>query len=510
MDSNNVPPHGGNGKDTMEMKKGFFRPASFLFALLFLLTSVLACAEKPEPVGLDDTLPSSTEETEELIHADLPEMDMEGYTFSVYHWTLSGNAALYNDFYSEELDGDPINDAVYERNTRLQQQYNFEIDYAEDEYNIIRSNVTAVNRSNDDVYDLVLVRLADVSTNVLEGDFLDFYSDIPYVNFDKPYWDQDLCREMSFLDHLYLADSALSNEDVQETLSILFNKTMARDRNFPDFYEAVRHKEWTIDRLYEIVNGWEGDLNGDGNMSVNDDEYAMISGDFAIMSLFNGCGGTFATKDDDGYPEFTFPTEENYEITELIRDIMTHTNYANCDTSKESFDRVTMFGNNRSLFFSYSVKSIVALRGEEGIDFGILPTPLYDETQDHYSSYISKHGMGMFSVLRPEQDPDKIGFLLEALSAGSYYDLKKAYYDITLKTKMSRDDESQEMLDLIFEHRRIDWADVYDFSLFVSAYLRQLSRTPEKSIITIYASYENLIEQKMEEFYSTVERLDAE
>ncbi len=490
------------------MKKDFIRPIALLFALLFTLTLLFACAE-PKPVGTD-TLPPSEEETAELVHADLPEMDFEGYTFSVYHWSLNGEGADFNDFYAEELIGEPIGDAVYARNKRLEEQYNFTVDYAQDEYNVIRANVSTANRSGDDPYDLVLVRLADVPTNVLEGDFLDFNSDIPYVDLDKPYWDQSLRYEMSFMDHLFLVDSSLCNEDTQETVAILFNKQMASDRQMPDFYEAVRNREWTIDRLYEIVTAWEGDINGDGNMTANDDVFAMNSNDFAILSLFNSCGGTFVTKDDFDYPEFTFPTEENYEITEVVRDIMTNPNYANSDTIAGGCDPIGMFRDNRSLLFSYSIKSTVRLRGEEGIDFGIIPHPLYDEFQEEYVSYVSKHAMGMLSVLRSERDPDKVGFILEALSAGSYYDLKNAYYDVTLKTKMSRDDESQDMLDLIFSRRRIDFTDVFDFSLFGNAYLRQLSATPGKGIVTIYASYENQIEQKMEEFYSTVERMDAE
>ena len=51
------------------------------------------------------------------------------------------------------------------------------------------------------------------------------------------------------------------------------------------------------------------------------------------------------------------------------------------------------------------------------------------------------------------------GKIVEALSAESHKKLVPAYYEVSLKTKYSRDEESVRMLDLIFE------GVVYDFGL---------------------------------------------
>ena len=79
------------------------------------------------------------------------------------------------------------------------------------------------------------------------------------------------------------------------------------------------------------------------------------------------------------------------------------------------------------------------------------------------------------AVLKSASDPERTGIIIEALSAESMYTLTPAYYDITLKTKLSRDEESAAMLDLIFENRVFDigamynWGNVYQLTLDLAA-----------------------------------------
>jgi len=49
--------------------------------------------------------------------------------------------------------------------------------------------------------------------------------------------------------------------------------------------------------------------------------------------------------------------------------------------------------------------------------------------------------------------------MLEALQSESAKTVRPAYYDIALKTKYTRDDDSVEMLDLIFNTRVVDIGD---------------------------------------------------
>jgi hypothetical protein len=56
--------------------------------------------------------------------------------------------------------------------------------------------------------------------------------------------------------------------------------------------------------------------------------------------------------------------------------------------------------------------------------------------------------------------------ILEDLSAESRYILQPAYYEINLRGKFARDDESREMLDIILNNSAFDIGYVYDFGNF--------------------------------------------
>ena len=63
------------------------------------------------------------------------------------------------------------------------------------------------------------------------------------------------------------------------------------------------------------------------------------------------------------------------------------------------------------------------------------------------------------------------------MEAAAYYAnqmITPAYYDVALKTKYARDDESQQMLDIIFADGTVDLSTVYDWGGAANAIRGQL------------------------------------
>jgi hypothetical protein len=94
-------------------------------------------------------------------------------------------------------------------------------------------------------------------------------------------------------------------------------------------------------------------------------------------------------------------------------------------------------------------------------DFGILPLPKYDEEQEQYHDLVSLWAANMISVPKSLSDQERTGIIIEALSAESMYTLTPAFYDVVLKTKAARDEDSAAMLDLIFEARAFELGNLY-------------------------------------------------
>jgi len=129
-------------------------------------------------------------------------------------------------------------------------------------------------------------------------------------------------------------------------------------------------------------------------------------------------------------------------------------------------------------------------------DFGILPFPKKDEKQENYITSLRDTFVG-FCIPADNADPEFTGTIMEALCvSGSQYVIP-AYYDVVLKGKTARDDESSEMLDIIKETLKVDFIFAYGNVLgdigntFANAYNKQVA------LSTVWAAQKGSAEAKL-------------
>ena len=74
-------------------------------------------------------------------------------------------------------------------------------------------------------------------------------------------------------------------------------------------------------------------------------------------------------------------------------------------------------------------------------------TRKYDENQkDYHSTSLDEFSMFVIPIDAP--DMDKTAFITEALCAESYKKVVPVFYDVVLKTKNARDNDSAQMIDI--------------------------------------------------------------
>ena len=93
-------------------------------------------------------------------------------------------------------------------------------------------------------------------------------------------------------------------------------------------------------------------------------------------------------------------------------------------------------------------------------DFGFLPYPKWDEKQAEYYTSVDGGHEGL-AILKTITDPEFVGIISEALNAESWKRVVPAYYDVSLKFKGTRDEQSIAMLDRIVDSRIFDFGYVY-------------------------------------------------
>ena len=163
----------------------------------------------------------------------------------------------------------------------------------------------------------------------------------------------------------------------------------------------------------------------------------------------------------------------------------------------------SIFTENRCLFYTRYLKAASWFRDMD-TDFGILPYPKWDATQQDYCNTMHAYGTSYISVPITTADQARTGAVIESLAYYGQKQLTPAYYETTLKGKYFRDEESAAMLDLIFKSRFFDIGMYYQFggynemvitmmqqkkTDFVSMYEKKEAKALEK-IAEVNAAYD--------------------
>lgn len=487
--------------------------AKLIFLCLLASSILAACGNtaSKDPAA-SDSLADNLQATETTAEAVLPVMDLGGYTFRIAHWYNDAWASRSCvDIVAEAENGDAINDAVYRRNLAVTDTYNVNFSLQTFDMmempDIMRTSIIA----GDDAFDLMYLRLWNQKSMFVEGLFLDFNT-IPYINLENPWWDSGCVKSMTVLDRLYLAASSINISDENATACVLFNKEIAQKNDLEDPYQMVKDGEWTIDAMREMYTGVTADLDGDGKMSGKD-IWGFLGANDVASSFYVGAGGTYVSRDADGNLYDSFDNERNFDIVAKIQSVMTdNDNFYNHHTGTQRL-RVTddnqyrdLFSNGHGLFFWSRMDEVTTLRSME-TDFGILPTPKYDAAQENYISLVSQHTTGLMSVPNTVSDPERTGIVLEALAKASYTELTPAYYETTLKYKASRDEDSADMLDIIFANRVYDLGEYCNFG-GVADIVSSVCRDNSLGTASEYESRKKSIESSLQEMMDAIAEIE--
>jgi len=211
-------------------------------------------------------------------------------------------------------------------------------------------------------------------------------------------------------------------------------------------------------------------------MTVWEDRWGLCVYNDSLHAFLVSGGGALAVKDENDIPYIDFASEKNIAVMDKVMNLMYNPEYVVNVQAPPKGGKATPngaeacrmgFEENRILFIWTRMRFVEFFRGMES-NFGIVPLPKATETQDKYYSVVNPYTGVMLGVPASADNLDRISIILEALSAESRYTLQPAYYDVVLQRKYVRDDESSEMLDIIFGStpmgdRVYDIGSVYSF-----------------------------------------------
>lgn len=490
---------------------------ALLLAVLMVASVFVACQDNDPDESKDGTVSKS--EGDGRYVADLPEFtwDTKSGTYGTFDVLVYSNK-VQTTYYSEEIGYDlyattdeVLNTAVMERNNYVEQLTGVEV-VAHPVDNVITTLNDEI-ASGMSTYDMAMPFMPGAATLAQEGKLHALNSEklSAYIDLTQPWWDANATSGLSVDGIVYFTTGDISIMQKIVSTAVTFNKDMYASL-FPGektLYEMVDDGEWTLDKMIELAKVATVQ-DGDGDWDIDDTWGCSASHGDANM-FYLASGNTICAKDSDDLPVFSMQNASSVSAAIKVLEALQTDGWAimaqdmsgmgATDIWKASLD---VFGEGRALFRTTAFSAIKKLRAyEEGVEFGIVPMPKLNAEQEKYYTPCSAHMAYAVVIPNCVADEEFSAYMTELVCCEAKNYVTDAYYEVTLKKRDSKDDETERMLDLIFSNVIYDTGYIYGFSGasgILTGLMASKGTDVQSSVEEVADSIESAIEDTIENF----------
>ena len=490
------------------MKKAKTLTSLLLAALLLAPSMLTSCSDSA--VNSDDTTAdtstvsapsadSSSEETEAettVISDDLPDEDFGGYAFRILSCVFY-NKELATYITNDELTGVPVDDALYNSKTNIEDRFKVGISWIETGNETAGLN-TAKNAINagDDAFDILIGHDGNTVGLGKSGLLRNMY-DIDEFNFEKPWWPNNAVESWTVAGKMFAASSYISYCGIHWTRAMTVNKDWAEELQMGDTYEAVREGKWTLDMLNTLTEDVSYDVDGNGKINEKD-KVGFTSGAQTWYCLQEGVDLPIYRRDDSGNIYLDLDVDRADKFLEIMRTLTQKDRYV----SSGDFG-VKMFENGNALFAYTQVGDAYDYYRISDVRYGFLPTPKLDEAQENYINCCTDVPWAIPKTVMGKQQ-HVVGTICEAMSAYNYNHVLPVYLEGALKSRAADSADDTEMLQIIADTRTIGFAygyglqmnnilgDILEGGQGAASYFKSKEKVAEKALNKMISNFEDM------------------
>ncbi|MBO4501941.1 MAG: hypothetical protein J5760_06840 [Clostridia bacterium] len=422
---------------------------------------------------------------------------------------------VYNDNASEEDMPETVNAAIRERNDKVYDALGVTIteEYMKSDARYGGSSLKRVYdmiNGAEDEYSMLSICLYDCGTLALNASLWDL-NKLNNINMQNPWWEQYFNESVELAGHLYFTTGDIGTSMKGSTPVVFYNTKLISDLGLEDPIHVANRGEWTIDKALEYARAmphenlpatekYKGEFGWSGQY---DDMYAMLY----------GSGTRILSAGPDDELVLTLNTETAINTVNKVIKLMTDDSYV-CGNDLFSLSNtpmellVTAFEENRCLFYSGSI--YLAARLDMDAVFGILPVPKCTAEQEHYYSMVNTWTSNAYCIAM-NLDEEGAEFAAAVMDVMGYYSwsmypnsLSYNYYEKMLKNQKLAREDSEAMLDLIFEARGCELGSIFQIGkqsgkTNVNEMLIQLLKGKgDLQFVSVYETYKNAFETDTE------------
>lgn len=479
------------------MKKRIFALFLTLLTIPGLLT---ACSETPEKTeeapaqqGVNPDAIIVEEETESLTpHWDaVRKEDLGGINVNITCANFNSN--YYNVVDWDEISGEMLADAMFDRNRYIEAQLNclMVLNYSQE---VAKLEQSVISGSGD--VDLTYALVSNGGALLQKG-YLTPFNKLETVDMTQPYWDQGSQKDLKLLGQMFYGFVDFGFDHYDSMTVLFYNGALLTQYRLEDPQELFLEDRWTVDKMVEQLQAVSTDVNGDGTYDLRKDIYGLVGREYDFQPIQYASDVRLVTwNEEERVFSLNMSDEHFLDVSAAIARIYAKTNRY---TDYSSYDQGRIaFSDGRALYYSRLLGDFRQLREVED-DYGVVCFPKYEAGCE--SSYFVQNPTTLFLPLvigddngDREDDFNEIGIFLEAQGAYTFDNTLNVYIENAVIGKGMRDEKSAEMVRIMMQNRSFDLTQSYNFPSVTSNYANCVTTTGN------YASVAKKMERNFKKF----------
>ena len=463
----------------MKAKPKLIRGLSLGLVLLMLLASAVACKnDNEDPSGdsqsADQTESQSTNDVVETTPDTAGTDEKTNYAPEATRYdrtvTIAAEARdirWINQFVAEEADTtDSVEYALYARQMLMKENHGVEL-VLNEEGSKLYTNFNTAYGAGQAYADMVFLKATDNMAAAQNGALCNLLA-MPELNLDASYWDQRIQEEYRIGNRLFALEGDITTVDEMIAMVVLYNDNVYDESGYYEKYgtpyEMVANKEWTFENMLLMARPIAADDDGTTGMT-EDDTWGIVSEVNAPYYMFIGSGRKVTSNTNGTLKSIATDESARATLINILQDVMKLATenskfvIADRDWTGDVWSTASdVFAEDRALFRHTSLSAAYRLNNMEG-KFGLLPVPMYDDTQDGYYCWMNATEQYPLAIPSTVADKSEVAEIAEAYAYYSRYaknSFYSAFFDKMAAQKFCQSADDIAMLQLIMESKTYD------------------------------------------------------
>jgi hypothetical protein len=277
-----------------------------------------------------------------------------------------------------------------------------------------------------------------------------------------------------------------------------------------DIYEMVRNRQWTIDAMADFIDKIKNDANGDSEYTFTEgadaDTIGMMTTAHNDRGLYFASGLRYVTKTEqttDGSFVTALTNQPNaVDVIDKLIQVCNMPGYIS-----GGYTNVQKAVQNGTTLFAGEVMDVLRrMAGADSLRVGVLPQPLFDETQTDYHCYVNNQA----SILVIPTSFSDMSILSDFLTLFAYHSSKlvRTAFVNTYKYTYASDEDSAEMVDIILNSRVYDVGYINSFSTDMDGYISSMISNRKNQYVNAANKFSTAATAKIDEYRSALMAVD--